>query len=154
MKNSKWGHTGGARRWQALAGYVLAVLATAILGSVVQTQFNMAAIASLGPEIPWGLRAQVTGRDLLGFAPTLALLVGAAFAVGLPLAALLARTLGPRGRIAVFAVAGGLALFAAIAAMNALLPVTPIAATRELVGMVSVALSGGVGGWLYAVATR
>jgi len=51
--------------------FVIALLAGIILGSVVQTQINLAALQALGVAIPFSVRASTTGKDLIHFAPPL-----------------------------------------------------------------------------------
>ena len=58
------------KRWSIAVGYwLLAVLATTLVGSIVQTQFNLAQLAALGQPVGLGLRLHTTGLDLLRFAP-------------------------------------------------------------------------------------
>ncbi|MFU8821312.1 MAG: hypothetical protein ACNA8G_07100 [Gammaproteobacteria bacterium] len=49
-----------------------ATLVTAATGSIIQTQFNLAAIKATGAPVPFDLRLQTTLQDLVGFAPMLA----------------------------------------------------------------------------------
>ncbi len=51
--------------------FVIALLAGVILGSVVQTQINLAALQALGVAIPFSVRASTTGQDLIHFAPSM-----------------------------------------------------------------------------------
>ena len=61
------------KRWIRLLGrWLLAVLATTVLGSIAQTQFNLAALAAMGQSIGLELRLQTTLLDLARFAPLLA----------------------------------------------------------------------------------
>ena len=52
-----------------LAALLLAWVLAAAWGSVVQTQFNLQALVSLGVAMPAGLRAETTWQDLIGFGP-------------------------------------------------------------------------------------
>jgi hypothetical protein len=60
--------------------------------------------------------------------------------------------------VAVTAVAGTIVQtqfnLGAIALLNAMLPVTPIAATRSLAGFAALAATGAPGGWIFAVLAR
>ncbi|MBB6086128.1 hypothetical protein [Wenzhouxiangella marina] len=134
-------------RW--LLAFLLAVLVTALLGSVIQTQFNLARIAELGQQIDWGTRLEVTLFDLLSFAPTYAIVSAFALLIALLVAAWPASRLPGLGR-GWFALAGFVAIYTALAAMNAMLPVTLIGASRGLLGTLLLSAAGAVGGFLYA----
>ncbi|MGK7294564.1 MAG: hypothetical protein ACNS61_01900 [Candidatus Wenzhouxiangella sp. M2_3B_020] len=138
---------------RVVLGWSVAVLATVVLGSIVQTQFNLAELAALGAPMDPGTRLGATWHDLLHFTPLYALLVAAAFAVAWPVAGLLARRV-PRYRSALFALAGFTAVLAMILIMNAVLPITPIAATRGPIGTLLMSLAGAVAGWLHAVLSK
>ena len=125
-----------------------ATLATAATGSIVQTQFNLAAIQATGAPVPFDLRLQVTLQDLAGFAPMLAGIAAAAFLVGFVVAAPLVRR-WPRHRGGLYTLAGGVAVTTAILLMNLLLPITVIGATRSLPGVAALGLSGALGGRVY-----
>jgi len=130
-------------------GWAISVMTAVVLGSVMQTQFNMASLADLGVEIGWGERLAATWHDLINFTPAYALLVSIAFALAWPVAGLLKRWL-PDQRPLLFTLAGFSAIWAMIAIMNQALPVTGIAATRGLAGVFALSLCGAAAGWIYA----
>lgn len=136
------------RRWfRAIGHWLLAVLATTLVGSIVQTQFNLAALAALGQPVEIGLRMQTTLLDLGRFAPLFAAIVAAGFLVALPLASWLVR--GRAGRRWLFPLAGAAALLAALLLMRWLVGLTPIAAARTAPGLVALVSSGALGGWVW-----
>lgn len=134
--------------YKALA-WALAVLLTASVGSMLQTQFNLAAIAALSESIGLMTRLQVTAQDLLGFMPLWSLVVALALLPAFTLAAGLHRWT-QWNRMAWFVVAGITALASAFWLLNWVLPITPIAALRSSAGYWAMASSGALGGWLYA----
>ncbi len=136
-----------------LLAYLAATAATAALGSVVQTQFNLAALQGLGATIPLGTRLLTTAQDLAGFAPLWAAILALAFLIAFVSATVLAWFL-PARRTALLVVAGTVAVFVTLLAMKFTLPITVIAATRAVAGFVSIGLTGTVGGWLYARLSR
>ena len=136
-----------ALRW--LLAWVAAVVVTAVLGSIVQTQFNLARIAALDGPVGLGNRLETTGFDLVSFAPTFAVIVALALLIAFVVAGALARWIG-RGRKILFMLAGFAAIAAALAIMSAMLPVTPIGATRSVTGFLTLSLTGAAGGWVYA----
>lgn len=143
----------------ALRGVVPAFLLAALLatawGSVVQTQYNLAALAGLGVDVG-AVRMQTTMRDLFsGFLPTYGgYVVLPALLVGFIVAGLLARKL-PQVRIPLHSLAGGLALYLAIPLVNLLAPVALlVGATRDWSCTFWMAVGGLVAGLLYGWLTR
>jgi hypothetical protein len=139
-----------SRPWPArLGAWLAAVFVAAGWGSVVQTQFNLAELQALGAEVPFALRMQTTGQDLIGFAPLFAAVAAVAFALAFPLAAWFARP-RPNLRAAWFAVAGLLALVVAIRLVDAVTPPPVlIAATRGIPGLLLVCVGGALAGFVY-----
>jgi hypothetical protein len=134
--------------------FLLAVLLATLMGAVLQTQFNLANLQALGAPMPLGVRVQTTCLDLLGFSPTFAVLVILGFIFALPAASRLTRV-WPKGRWLLFALAGALAVLAAMALANALLPMpTLIGANRSLAGTLALMASGSLGALLFAVLAR
>lgn len=134
--------------------FFLAVLLASVTGTVLQTQFNLASLQALGAPMPFAVRAQTTCLDLLSFSPTFAVLVLLGFVFALPAASGLTRLL-PAARWVLFALAGALAVWTAMASANALLPMpTLIAANRGVAGTLGLMASGSLGALLFAVLGR
>lgn len=135
----------------AFAGAALFAIAW---GSLVQTQFNLNALAALGVDIPPGLRLQTSAQDLLGFGPVYAAIVLAAWLPSFALAAWLARR-RPAWRTALFALAAGVALPLAIRAIDAAAPMPVlIDATRGVAGLSAMVAGSVLGGALFGWRTR
>jgi hypothetical protein len=131
-----------------LLGWLAAVVATAITGSLVQSQFALAAIERIHAPVAWPDRLAVFGHDLVHFAP----LWGMISALGLLLAFLVAGWLGarrPGWRSTLFPLAGFVAVLTALLVMQAMLPVTVIAAARSASGILLLGLGGALGGAVY-----
>lgn len=140
--------------FRTLLYFLLAVLLASALGSVLQTQFNLANLQALGAPMPLTVRLHTTCLDLLGFSPTLAALVLLGFVFALPAASLLARS-WPGGRWLLFALAGAVAVWLAMALANALLPMpTLIGANRSLAGTLGLMACGSLGALLFASLAR
>lgn len=140
----------GARLGRGLVAFVVAVLVAVMLGAVVQTQYNLAALIDLGADIPLSVRWRTTGEDLIGFAPIYSVLVVLALGGSLPVAALMSRQL-PKARGLVYALAALAGLIVAVLVVNHLAPMpTLIAATRVWHGLLLMALGAVVAGWLFA----
>ncbi len=134
--------------------FFLAVLLASLLASILQTQANLAALQALGAPMPLQVRLGTTCLDLLGFAPTFALLAGLSFAFALPLGQWCARRL-PSLRWAIFVLAGAVAIWLALALANALAPMpTLIAADRSAIGTLGLMASGSAGALLFGLLGR
>jgi hypothetical protein len=141
----------GPRRWgQHLLALAAAWVLAAAWGSVVQTQFNLHAMAALGVPVSPGLRALTTLQDLAGFGPVYAGILAAGWLPALGLAAWLARR-WPAGRTVLFSTAAGMGMVAAVRAVDALAPMPVfIDATRGWAGLLSMAAGAALGGWVCA----
>jgi hypothetical protein len=137
---------------RVLAAYLLALCATYLVGSVAATQFVLQEVVALGPEVPWPVRLETTGQDLVGLAGSYLPLLALAFLLALPVAAGLCR-LVPAARLAWYLAAGFVAVLALHLIMKAVLGVTGIAATRSLAGLLAQGAAGAVGGALFHALT-
>ncbi|MFC3607519.1 hypothetical protein [Stutzerimonas tarimensis] len=141
-------------RLRVIPIYLVAVAFAVVLGTIIQTQFNLAALQALGADIGVLVRLRATGQDLLGFTPAYAAIVSLTLLLALPMAALLARLL-PQWRLPLYFFAGGVGLLVAFQVANAVAPMpTLIAATRTAVGSAAMILSGAFGALLFATLMR
>ncbi len=131
-----------------LGCWLLAALLAYVLGSVFATQFILANVAAMGPEVDLAVRLQATGHDLVGLASSYLLLVAVAMLLGLPVAAGLARLL-PAQRLWLYIAAGAVAVMAIHVLIKAVLGLSGIAATRTLAGLLAQGVAGAVGGYLF-----
>lgn len=133
--------------------FLLALLVCVVCGSIAQTQFNLAELRALGLPIPAEVRVQTTWRDLYGFGPLYAAIVAVGLLPAFALAGALAR--GGRARVPLYLLAGGSAVWAALASANALagIPVL-VFATREPAGLACLVAGGVLAGAVYALRTR
>lgn len=131
-------------------GFVLAVIVASLWASIVQTQFNLAALVELGASVPAALRWQTTLHDIAGFGPMFAAVASVAFALGFALAAWFARR-APRARLVLLAFAGWLGLIVAVRLIDAFVPPPVlIAATRSVVGLLAMTAGGALAGGVFA----
>lgn len=131
-----------------LAAWLLAVLTATVLGSIVQTQFNMVSIVNLDVTIPVATWVWTTVQDIFNFGLLYGALVAIALAVGFAVAALLIKY-STLPRDLMFVLAGAVAVLVLLVTLNAALPMTPIAATRNIAALVLMALAGAPAGWVY-----
>lgn len=139
--------TSSLHHWSRAGGrWLLAVSATTVLGTIVQTQFNLYALVELGQQIGPGLWLHTTLLDLVRFAPPFAAIVAGGFLVALPVSSWLCR----RGRRRwLQPLAGAVAILLALLLMRWLLGLTPIAAARSALGLGALVLAGALGGWVW-----
>ena len=135
-------------RW--IVGWAVAVVVAAALGSIIQTQYNLARLAGLGESFSTRTRLDTTLFDLVSFAPTYAVVMALALLIALVVAGVLVRYLG-RWPMALFVLAGFAAVAAALGLMSAMLPVTVISAARSAGGFILLCLAGALGAWLHAL---
>lgn len=137
--------------WRHLAlAFAAAWLLASVWGSLVQTQFNLAALTSLAVEVPMALRLLTSLQDLASFGGIYAGIVLAAWLPAFAVAAWLARR-WPGGRVALFAAAAGAGLAVAIRVVDAVAPMPVfIDATRSTGGLLTMALGSALAGALFA----
>jgi len=137
-----------------LAAFGLALLFATVWGTLVQTQFNLAAVTGLGVEIPLPTRALTAAQDLAGFGPVYAGIVLAGWLPAFAVAAWLSAR-RPAWRTALYALAATAGLVAAVRMVDAVAPMPVlIYATRTWVGLGCMAIGSGLGGALFAAWSR
>jgi hypothetical protein len=132
-----------------VTAWLAAALVATLLGTIVQTQFNLAALQALNVHVSGTTRLQATAHDLVGFSPVYGALVAITLLLALTSSGLLARR-WPSWRIGLHMLAGFAGVVVMLLLMNALLPVTVIAATRSLAALLLMATCAGLAGWVFA----
>lgn len=138
------------RRWTAhLIPLLAAWLLASVWGSVVQTQWNLQALAGLGVDVALADRVRTTGQDLIAFAPVYAGILAAGWLPALAVGHWLGRR-RPAGRNGLLAAAAGAGMVAAVRAVDAAAPMPSfIDATRHLPGLLSMAAGAVLAGFAY-----
>ncbi len=143
----------GLRR---LSIFLFAVIVGTLLVSLGNTHVDLQALIRAGAEIPTAVRMDAIKRDLIGFAPTLFALILLGYAIAFPVAGFTARLLGPGWRRFGFTLAGGVAIAAMMMGIKVFYStimdstITPVAASRDLQGLLTLCLGGAVGGYIFA----
>lgn len=138
-----------------LAAFVAALILAIVWGSVVQTHYNLQALAAIGTDVG-AVRMSTTMRDIFGgFFPTYGgYVVLPSLLVAFVAAAWLSRH-ALKARIVLYALAGFAALLAGIPLVNKLAPVALlVGATRDFSCTFWMAVGGAVAGLLFALLTR
>ena len=136
-----------------LAAYLLAVIVAYILASITATQSVIARLAELGVEVSFANRLTITLQDIAGMAGMFLPMIAAAFLVAFMVTALLCRWLGRRP-VALYVLAGAVALIAIHLTLNLAVGITPVAIARTMAGLLIQGLAGAVGAYLYAYTNR
>ena len=142
--------------FRTILTFLVAVVTGTVLVSIANTHVVLQALVRAGASIPHGVRLDAIQRDLVGFAPTLFVLILIGFTVAFPLAGWLARLLGPGWRRLGFTLAGGAAIAAIMLGITAFYgqaldaTITPVASSRELTGLLTLCLGGAAAGFLFA----
>ena len=143
-----------AMRWlRRILGFAAAVPTAAGLGCLASSHFVLLGLLDLNVRISWADRWAAYWHDLLGLGPLLGLVFGIALLVGLPIGALGIRLLPSfRGnRLCGYALAGALAVLAALLTLQAAFGTVPLAGARSWLGLAAQALAGAVGGAVFSV---
>ncbi|WP_202844691.1 hypothetical protein [Luteimonas saliphila] len=149
MKNN------GNQWLRALPAFVVAIISATVWASLVQSHYNLQALASLGVDVNQ-VRASTMARDVFsGFTPTYGGYIAApALLVAFAVAWFVARSV-PAARLALFVVGGYLAILAAIPLVNHLSPVALlVGASRDASANFWMAGGGALAGLLFALMTR
>ncbi len=133
-----------------LMAWLSAIIVTSLLGSLIQSHRALGWIAALDGPVEWSDRFPVYIHDLFSFWPLWAALVALGFLIAFLVAGGLSRR-WPAFRSVLFPVAGLCAIVTTLLIMDAMLPVTVIAAARDAFGVVTLALAGALGGWVYVL---
>jgi hypothetical protein len=134
-----------------VAVFVMAVIATSLLGSIFSTQFVLAGLQGLGVEIPISDRFSMTLADF-GILPAMGILYSICLLAGFLVAGLCAMKIGG-SRTTWFVAAGASAVICELLILSALMDLMILAGARTTMGLVAQGVAGGVGGWVFAVLT-
>ena len=131
--------------------FFAASLLTFVLASLTHSQFVLDGLIQLGIAIPFGDRLAMSWQDLQGLFPSL----GGAISFSLLLAFLCVyglsrwqQAIAPRLML-LYPLAGALAIWLMLTAMQPIMHITLIAGARSAAGVLSLSLCGAAGGWLF-----
>jgi len=138
--------------WKVVLAFVAALVVGSVLGSLIQTQFNLQALEALGVEIGMGIRLETSVQDLVNFVPLYTVLFGVSFLFSQGVAALVVKRAGNVGRLWLCPLAAAVGLWVTLVIVNALAPMpTLIAATRGAEGLMAMLVAAAIAGWLFAM---
>ena len=137
--------------------FFLSVVLGTVLVSIANTHVVLQSLVAVGAEFPAAVRIDAMKRDLLGFGPTLFVVVLIGFTIAFPIAGWTARLLGKSWRRIGFTLAGGVAIACIMLAITAYFAAamhataTPVASSRTLSGLLSLALAGAGAGFFFSL---
>jgi hypothetical protein len=137
-----------------LLAYIIAVLLAAALSSIVQSQFNLWAIAALVQQLTIEDWMATVWFDLRSFTPTMLVIMAPTLLLVL-LASRLVHAVTGLNYFWLGVISSALGLLLALSVINALAPMpTLIAASRSITGSIALALCAALGAAIYMLLTR
>lgn len=144
----------GIRLWHHFCWFCLAVLTAAAAASIMQTQFNLAALTELGLAIAWQDWLATTWFDLTSFGPVVAGLFAGLLAITLTLGHWVQRWLIGRWHLSRplwLMLSSAIGCWVMLWLINSVAPMpTLIAATRSGLGVLTFMLCAALGAWVYS----
>lgn len=135
-----------------LTVFLLALFVTYVLAASAATQSVLARLREMGIRITLDHHLSATGHDLVGMATSFLPLL----AIGLLLAFLVTGQINrwfAGWRVALFILAGAVAVISVHAGLKLVFDITPVAAARTTGGLLIQAAAGAAGGLIYGLAT-
>jgi len=132
---------------------LLAIIVAYLLATITATQSVIARLAEMGVDVDFADRLRMTVLDIAGMAGMFLPLIAAGFLAAFLVAALLCLWLGRRP-IALYALAGAVALIAIHLTLKLTFGITPVAIARTTDGLLTQGLAGAVGAYFYARINR
>lgn len=133
---------------KVIAGFILGVLATYLLGAAFISQGNIAAVTGMGFDITFTQRLDAIVHDISHMYDVYLPVIAVCLLVALSVAGGIIRFL-PNLRLIGYISAGFVGMVALHILLKATLGLTGIAPTRELTGLLLQGVAGGVGGLVF-----
>lgn len=137
-----------ARFGKRLAAFVVAAFVTYLIAAVSATASVMANLSEMGFSVSFGDRFATTLADLSGLLPAFLPLLSVALLLGFLVAGLIVRW-QPGWRNFGYPLAGFAAVVVMHLTLKAVLGITPIAAAREVGGLLMQGIAGAAGGYAF-----
>ena len=134
------------RKFVTFAG---AVLTTYVVAAMLASNSVVASVIAMGLPVDFGTRFAMIGHDVVGMSASYLPLITVAFLIAFPVAGLLVRN-RPTLRIAIFVLAGIVAILCVHFALKMTFDITLVAAARTNAGLALQAMAGALGGYLFA----
>lgn len=136
-----------------ILAFIIAVLVAGLLGTIIQTQLNLAAIREIGPPISFDMRMSNTWHDLVNFAPLYLAIIAATFLIAFIVAELIVWIISGH-RLFWLTLSAVVGLWVTFKLIDYFAPMpTFIAATRGLGGTLIMLLAAAIGAVAYSLLT-
>ena len=132
--------------------FVAALLTTYVVAVLGYTQLNLANLVEMGVDVSLGVRFESAFHDLVGMTGLYLPIISVALILGFGFTRLVLiwlselRTLG-------YVLGGFVAIFAVDFALGQLTGAHPLAVTRTTAGLLSQCVAGGLGGYVFSLAS-
>jgi len=136
--------------FRVILAFLAAVVVAGVLAATASTQFVLAELKGLGVDIPLGARFSMTAHDIVGMGTLYFPIIGVAFLIAFPVAALIVRFLLPGWTTVGYTLAGFVAILSLLLIMIAVFGLIPVAGARSTAGLLAQCLAGGAGGYFFA----
>lgn len=137
-----------------MVAWLLAVLATVIVGVVFQTRNVLARLNDIGADVSVSDRFSMTGYDVIHFGSVYGTFIAMAFIVAFLTGSLVFR-FAKFGRSLIYTVAGGVAMFVMLMAMKQVFfGIHLVHGASDTLGISMQILAGAIGGFIFARVSR
>lgn len=141
----------GVGRW--VLAWAAGAAFACLLGVTASAHFVAEGLAAIAGPIALNDRLAMIGADLIGFAPTYGLLIGAALLVAFAAASAMAH-FAPSAWFVLCVLAGALGVAGVVAGLHMMFGVPVLAGAREPLGLAAQGLAGAFGGGVFATVAR
>lgn len=129
--------------------FLIAVIFTFILASLLHSQFVMAELTMVGVNISLNDRLSMSIDDLIGLYPTYGLVIALSLLLAFSIARLISKYVKSPRSVLYFA-AGGVGIATALFAMHPILDASLVAGARSGFGIICQSIAGAAGGWVFS----
>jgi len=133
-----------------ISAYVIGVIVSFVLGSVIGTQMVLHSVQSMGLAVSWSSRLATTGSDIAGLSASLMPLMALILTIGWAVTDWVSLRVIRYRHTAAFALMGASCILILHPLLNMVFGVDAFAPARTLAGLIAQGFAGAVGGLCFA----
>ena len=133
-----------------ISAYVIGVIVSFVLGSVIGTQMVLHSVQSMGLAVSWSSRLATTGSDIAGLSASLMPLMALILTIGWAVTDWVSVRVSRYRHTAAFALMGAGCILILHPLLNMVFGVDAFAPARTPVGLIAQGIAGAVGGLCFA----
>ena len=133
-----------------ISAYVIGVIVSFVLGSVIGTQMVLHSVQSMGLAVSWSSRLATTGSDIAGLSVSLMPLMALILTIGWAVTDWVSVRVSRYRHTAAFALMGAGCILILHPLLNMVFGVDAFAPARTPVGLIAQGIAGAVGGLCFA----